>query len=455
MFISWLKQKENYKYIKIVFILSVICWFSFWAFNITTNLASASSGPDEQLRILVPTFIYEHHQLPTGYDSEVIYNVGNWSYAFYPQVLGAVVSAIFMSIVGIFSNADSALVYGARLASVFFGVATVYITGLIVRKLLSGYKFAEIYSYMAMILLAFWPQFAFLSAYINNDIVALFGVSLILYAAVLGSKDKWNIKNGILMGIGFSVCLLGYTNSYGFILFGAVFFLVTLVKQNKDVGVRRSLLLLAVVCLIPILAAGPFYVRNALIYKGDFLGLTTFKSRTTEWELKNDRRVQTSYVQSGENDVLDLVRDDNYWQMQQESFIGKFGYMTISPSPKWVFIYKAIAVMGVVGFVLMLAGNFRKNRLGRYRNGMLFGIGVALACVVTLGLSTYYSLTIDIQPQGRYIIYIIVPLVLLSVLGIKYLIDKYLRGKYKVLFINLILTLYILNSVVIFGKYIQ
>lgn len=432
----------------------VVVWFTLWAFTIVDNLNSTSSGPDEALRILVPTYIYEHHQLPTGYQNEVTYPTGNWSYAFYPQLLGAIVSAFFMSIVSIFSDSVSSLIFGARLSSVLFGALTVYIFGLMVKKILSGQKYAEVYSYLAMILLAFWPQFTFLSSYINNDIVALSGVSIILYASVLGLKDKWNVKNTVILGLGFAICLLGYTNSYGFILFGAILFILTWIKQRSQSGFRRWLLILMLTIAIPTLLAGPFFVRNAIIYHGDFLGLSTFKARTLEWERDNNRQVQTPYNEVGNNNVLDLVRDDKYWNDQEDSFVGKFGYMSISPAAKYLLIYKFVALAGIVGSVLMLMRIFLNKNLANHRGYLLFSLFALSASFVTFGLSIYYSLTIDIQPQGRYIIYLLIPLLLISVVGIKYLIDKTLPDRYMPILIGIIISLYAINSVLIFKTYL-
>jgi len=431
-----------------------VVWFCLWAFNIVTNLTSASSGPDEQLRILVPTYIYEHHQLPTGYDPEVVYGTGNWSYAFYPQVLGALVSALFMSVVGIFSDTPQSLIFGARLSSVLFGTLTVIMIGLITRKLLAGRKYAEIYSYFAMALLAFWPQFTFLSSYINNDIVAMFGVSLIVYAAILGFKDRWNAKNTVALGVGFSVCLLGYTNSYGFVLFGALFFLITLIKQHLGASAKRAILLLILVCAVPLLISGPFFARNAIIYNGDFLGLATFKDQTNKWELANNRNAQATYREATGGDIVDFLRDRKYWQMQQDSFIAKFGYMTISPSYTLSLIYKIVVAIGVIGFVTMLANMFRKYRLTRFRSEILLGACIAMASLVTLGLSAYYSLKIDIQPQGRYVIYILIPILIATVLGMRFLFGKFIAVRYTVVLIAVITLAYILNSVLIFQKYI-
>ena len=35
----------------------------------------------------------------------------------------------------------------------------------------------------------------------------------------------------------------------------------------------------------------------------------------------------------------------------------------------------------------------------------------AISSLITLGLSIYYSYAIDFQPQGRYIIYLLVPMI--------------------------------------------
>ena len=448
-------HKHKYlKCIKLAFIVGIFVWLSSWAFHITTDLNSASSGPDERLRMLVPTYIYEHHELPTGYDQEAIYDKGNWSYAFYPQILGAATSALFMTITDLISSSDAGLVVPARLASVVFGTATVYVFGLFIRKLFASSRHAEIYSYAAMIMLAFWPQFAFLSGYVNNDIVALFGVSLISYASILGIKDGWHRLNSILLGFGFAICLLGYTNSYGFVLFGALFFLITLLYQYKPLGFKKAWKPLLLVCLVPIIIAGPFYVRNAVIYDGDVLGLATFKERTTQWENEHGERVQISYRQAGGGDVFDLLRDKDYLIRQQKSFTAYFGYMTINPPSQYVLIYRLVVLVGLVGFLSLFIKNIRNNTLKKNRKNVLLALFFGFSSLITFGLSVYYSLTIDSQPQGRYIIYLLIPLLVFCVVGLGFLINKISYKRIRSLLVATILLLYIINSIIIFSTYI-
>lgn len=57
-----------------------------------------TSAPDEKMRSLVPLAIAHGNIFPSGYDPEVIPEAGNWSYAFYPQMAAAYLSAGFMAI---------------------------------------------------------------------------------------------------------------------------------------------------------------------------------------------------------------------------------------------------------------------------------------------------------------------------------------------------------------------
>lgn len=79
-------MKKKISLHKLIFIatLGVIAvYYLIWAAGLKFN-----GNPDELMRYLVPKYIYNHGNLPTGYDKEAVYQLGNWSYAFYPQMLG-------------------------------------------------------------------------------------------------------------------------------------------------------------------------------------------------------------------------------------------------------------------------------------------------------------------------------------------------------------------------------
>lgn len=459
---NYLNRILNAKYTLVVFLCLVAVWFCLWVFQIDLAPTSRFGGPDEGMRYLVPKFIFENLRLPTGYDEATIHSMGYWSYAFYPQFLGALVSVFFMAIASLFSSSPDMFLYAARLASVFFGVMAVLFIGKSTEKLLHASVNAKVFAYVAMILLATWPQVAFLSGYVNNDIVGLAGVSVLLYACIAGFQDGWNRRNSIILASGLAICLLGYSNSYGFVVFAVVFFLLTLWWQKQSA--KKSLSLIGVVLLAVIVLAAPFFIRNVIVYSGDALGVMTFQKRTALWESDTGKVAQRSYVEQTGNGLGALLKDADYLRTQVDSTIARFGKMTVAPAEKYMNVYRYFTQIGVAGFVAMivtlLVSELRRQKtrnagrlLKQYKNQMLFIGGIFTAGIVTIALSVYYSLTVDYQAQGRYVIYLLIPLIIASLYGYRFLITEFIVAKYR-LFIGVVLILlYLCTSLIIYYKY--
>ena len=92
-------------YLYILFILAVFGLTFAWSL---TNQPPA--GPDENMRFMIPNYIYNHGRLPNGYDPEVRNELWGISYAFYPM-LSYMISALFMKIVSLFSTSNMALIW--------------------------------------------------------------------------------------------------------------------------------------------------------------------------------------------------------------------------------------------------------------------------------------------------------------------------------------------------------
>ncbi|MES2630708.1 MAG: hypothetical protein V4611_02015 [Patescibacteria group bacterium] len=422
-----------------------------WVWSVPVG--GVMGGPDELMRLLVPQYIHNHGTLPTGYDSEAIYGTYYWSYAFYPQFLGPIISALFMGIVGLVHNTPHALDLAARLTSVLFAVGTVAVVGLITRKLFEKNSYKEIYMYAAMILVAAWPQFAFLAGYVNNDIIALFGVSVIIYACLLGLKDNWNYKNSLLLAVGFIVCILGYVNSYGFVLFGGLFFIASLVMQNQ--AVKKIWIMIGVVAITTLVVAGPFFIRNAVIYNGDFLGMRTFKERSIEGERDNGGNSQQTYAEVVKRSSATIFVDKQYITNQSESFIARFGAMNIRPSNSQILIYEIFIIVGGLGLLWMLFAYRKKILTQANRQKLFYGIFILLGSITTIGLSIYYTLAIDYQPQGRYIIYLLAPLIVFGFYGLIFAFNKIFVKRYQIAALSIFILLYGFNSLFLFKQYIM
>lgn len=457
----FLRRVLAHKYTTPLFLMIVAVWFCAWVFSISTIPTSSFGGPDEGLRYLIPKFIYENGTLPTGYDAATIHSMGNWSYAFYPQFLGPILSAIFMAAVSVFNSSPDALVHAARVTSVLFGVLAVYFVGKSAQKLFSANKNAKVAGFVAMILFAGWPQVAFLSGYVNNDIIALSGVSVIIYACIAGYKGRWNIRNSIVLAIGFTICLLSYSNSYGFVLFGGVFFLLSLYWQ-LGLG-KRFWKVFGTVALVVVVLAGPLFARNAILYQGDVLGMAHFKERTLEWERATGLQAQQSYRDQTGKGLGGLLTDEAYRKTQTESFIARFGKMHVAPAEKYLNVYKYTVIAGLAGVVLggglwLSRRVLNKAQTTKVASDVKESAALILcivgACLTTVALSLYYSLSIDYQAQGRYIIYLLVPLILAVIVGGYTILKEVVTKRYRLPLAIIVIGGYLVTSVILYYKYV-
>ena len=163
---------------------------------------------------------------------------------------------MFIKLASLFGVSGDGLIYAARLTSVLFGLVSVYCVGKIAETI-AQYKRVrgvKLFGLGAMALLAVWPQFAYLSAYVNNDIIAFAGVAIITFAVLKGVLMGWNRRAALLLGAGATVCILGYTNAYGFVLMGGIVFLISAFLLRK-VQKGYRLKLLASVALLPLIIA--------------------------------------------------------------------------------------------------------------------------------------------------------------------------------------------------------
>lgn len=411
--------RQHSKQIDILVVVFVAFVFMCWSFRITADLTNILAGPDEGMRYVLPNFIYEHGRLPTGYETQV---QGNWSYAFYPQLLGALMSAGFMKITSIFTQDIFWLVHAARLTSLLFGVVAALFVRRSLRVLLEGHKHQALVGNVGMVLFALLPQVTFLSSYVNNDIIALAGVSMITYACLYIYKKEVSIASMVWFAVGATCAILGYLNSYGFVLAGAAYVLIRILQQHKQAkNTKRTALFLSIAAGIPLLLCLPFFIRNMVLYSGDFLGMATFRAAYNKWVAETGLVLQNPYKPGIFNLLFHTV-----WVLDTiKSFIlGYFGGWSKGVAQVQYWPYYVILVGGISGFLLRL----RRSQKSTQRT--LLTWLMSFAVLVTVGLNFYYTLMVDYQPQGRYIIYLAVPLMIAVTLGCYYVVEKIVKTAY-------------------------
>lgn len=425
-----------------IIVISLVLLFTYfvWAKTIPFN-----GAPDEYLRYQIPKFIYNYGKLPTGFDAETVFDRGYWSYGFYPQLLAPLLSAFFMKLVSLFEQSETTLLMAARLTSMLSGVLVSYVFGKTVERL----THSKYFQLLAMCFIGLWPQIIFLSSYVNNDIIGLLGVALIIDVVVKTSQDKrWTYKDTLYLSLGFTISLLGYLNTYGFVLFAGFYFLFAIFKSEKgqDYEYLRMLNHCLILSIILLGIVAPFFLRNWVLY-GDLFGNKTFESVHERWIADGGESMLNGAVESGLSFIEFLTWGEfDFITQTWQSFIGKFSYMSLLLSNMLYNIYGYVLIVGMI--LATLFGFIRKKSVWQVNANVM----MSLSILVTIILHLYRSYFTDYQPQGRYIIGIFVPLSLMMLFGYWKLLTP--LGKFKNRVVILAIFLIAIGSIHIYYNYI-
>lgn len=407
------KVKINEKVFKVILVIFVFVLCLAWAIAQPYN-----SAPDEEMKYDVCRYLVEHGKLPHGGDESIRNPIWGISYAFTP-ILSYMISAVFMKIAMIFTTNEFAIVVAARLVSVICMTLLSIVCMKISEKLFKG-----TYKWLFTILVIFLPQMIFLGSYINNDSLALLSIGIIVYAWILGLERKWDIKSCILLAVGIGICALSYYNAYGYILCSIFIYLITAIKDKKPI--KEILLKGLIIFAIAFAIAGWWFIRNFIIYDGDFLGMSTSNEYAEMYAMDayKPSKIQNP-VNRGVSLYQMLVRE-NWIRTTILSFIGLFGYMSIIMNRLIYWVYLALFIAGGIG-TLILFKDFIFNKEKKDEKSIIFNVIFIICMVIPWGLSIYYSYFSDFEPQGRYIMPMIIPFMYFAVKGIERIFKMVLR----------------------------
>lgn len=406
-------------------IVLCLCFYYFYLSR-KIGLSTENGGPDEIARSLLPRCIVNGNPYPSANDSCSVYHLGNYSYAVYPQLLTAYVSAFFMTIAKAFGATEPQIFLAGRLASVFFAGISLIAISKTISFLFSKKAGRQTITCLSVILLGCWPQFAFLASYMNNDIAGLAGVALLILSLVRGISDKWGPANVGFLCTGIIISGLGYWNAAPFILTAIPVFILTILKQRSDQK-STAIKTIAIAFLICATFIMPFIIGNAVRY-GDVTGTRTFNERYQQWLASGGQELMHPYGPH----LRKLLADDGFVNSSVESFIAYFGYMFCKMPSIIYLIYLALAFIGI-GLYL----STEKYRIKDFRYRAV-AIPVAIACIIVIILFLYRTMATDYQPQGRYFIFILIPLIICCTIGIGNAVSiDSTSGKLVVIFIAL------------------
>lgn len=408
--------KKNKKIIMAIFLIGLFGYYLIWTVSQPYN-----SCPDEKMKWDICKYIAEHNSIPDGRDESIRDSIWGISYAFQP-ILTYMICAVFVKIASIFTTQQFVLVVAARLVSTISMTLTIYFVIKIANKL---FKDKGIYKYLFIVFIAFQPITAFLASYINNDSTAILAISIIIYLWILGLESNWKTKHCILLGGAVGFCALTYYNAYGYILCSVLICLSSAVLNKM--GAKEIAKKALIVASVAFAVAGWWFVRNAIIYDGDILGTKTQNEYGDKYALEQYKPSVRKTPENSNESIWHMLDEDAWANTTAKSFVGIFGYHSILMSNKIYYSYLGLWLIGGLGCLLKFKDLFiyKKEEKSKYILNYIF----VIAIIIPILLSIIYSYTSDFQPQGRYIMGIIIPFVYFVVNGIQTMLEKFIKSE--------------------------
>ena len=456
---------KNKKIIKITAITLFIIYIFILCFTYSKTIPF-NRAPDEQMKYDVCQYICENLKLPHGGDESIRNATWGISYAFTP-ILSYMFSGILMRVTMLFTNNEFSIVVASRFISVLCMVGYTIMNIKIAGKLFKG-----TYKWLFVVFVTLLPQMVYLGSYLNNDSLALFSISLIVYAWIIGLERKWDWKSCILLAVGIGICALSYYNAYGYILCSVLIYLIS--SYIRKISIKEFFKKGIVITLIAFVLAGWWFVRNFILYDGDFLGLDVSREYGEQYALEQ-YKPSNRPTPANQNMKLETMLIDNKWiELTIKSSIGLFGYMDTTMEEGTYNTYKTIFIIGIIGAIggwiikeivnLMQTRQraktrkevIEKEKFIKIQEKKLFNIIMIICIIIPIALSLYYSYFNDFQPQGRYIMPIIIPFMYFIVKGIKNILNFIIRNiKIRNIILLIFIILWSIMPIIVYFKYIK
>ena len=415
---------KNESFYEVLFFLTALaCMLAF------VLIQPFGEGPDEINRFRIVWYISEHGILPKGDDPEVLIPGYGGSYAFQPM-LPYMIQGYLLWFLRLFTERFDMLLVSARMVNVLFGLGCAYYA----RKLSKLFFPDTLSQWIFSCLVVFLPQSIFIHTYVNTDSCALFSVMMMFAAALTGCRKGFGRSQYIQLAVGIVLCMLSYYNAYGAILVSAVLFLTHFVnkvpagsitadgtaspKDRYYIEFRPLLRKGCFIALLVLIGAGWWFLRNAILYQGDFLGMQARNqcvalTCTPEFH----PLLRPTYQNQGVG-VLEMVFGTDFFTLLSRSFVAMFGPMII-PTHYYIYeTYYRIFAAGLVAALIPVGHELYLNWQST-RHKWLINICMGIACIIPIVLCVYYSYSWDFQPQGRYLLPMLPAFMYLVTLGIK------------------------------------
>ena len=297
------------------------------------------------------------------------------------------------------------LLYGCRFVSALLGALTVFAAARAAATLAPD---RPVFALAVPLALALWPQFAFQTATVTNDIgLDLAGAALAwAWAAALRAPvaARWPVVLGLLTGLSL---LTKLTLAAGLAATLVVLLGRAAMAGGRGPAARRFVIEGAVVGGLALALVGPWLWRNWRVYGEPTGAAQMFSVIHSIYTTRLHLPATTRFIAPPLGDFV--------WY-SFTSFWSVFGWRGVFLPPPLYVVAAALTALGVVGAAAWLVRRARARRpLPAATGWTLAAYAVmALAAAASYGL---YTLTTDASLQGRYMFAALVPFCVIGVGG--------------------------------------
>ena len=407
---------------KILFVLYIVGFFAMaMTMAIFQPLGDTwpimANPPDEHARFLVPYYISQTGRIPTGFEEAVRIPSYGFSYALY-NAFPYIVQGYVMWVVEQFTDSALALLYAARFVNVVSGVCMAVVVYKLATKVFDDVRMRFLFAVAVMYL----PMNIFVHTYINTDSFCLTATAMMVYAWVCAYKDGYHKKNVAWLCAGIILCALSYYNAYGFIL-SSIFIFLAFFLYRRDgkwgYDFKKMLRVGIPICVVVLLGIGWWFIRSAILYDGDFIGIATRQKMMEMYAEDYVNPLNAVTYKSRGYTLLQMLRETHYFDGMFVSFVAAFGSVSITGNIWMYRMFKIFFYVGALGYLFIRS----KDGVKKGPRYIVFHASMLLSIVLPLILTIHYAYTLDFQNQGRYILPAIVPLMIYMVRGIEKIVS--------------------------------
>lgn len=301
--------------------------------------------------------------------------------------------------------------YLLRLAAIPFGLITVYAAYRSARALFPGDAFLAV---TVPALVAFQPQISYEAAMVNNDILAIALTSLIIWALIVGIRDRFPLRLCVAIGVLLGLDLLAKGTAVAIAPVIAVAVVVALGHRDWRGIVERG----AAIGIPAALLAAPWYLYLYRTY-GDFSGLA--------------RVEELQYWNSPMGSFFGLLTDPTFVLNRFRETWGEFGWRLIHLRPTLLWIIGIVTAVAAIGLVVYAIAAWRNAPLWRGeatarpevwqgKSLVILALACVLAYLAVVEFGTSFALS-----QARYFFPVVNAAALLAMLGLRTLVPTRLR----------------------------